>query len=61
MWICSYLVMQMANVIGFHLGVGPQVNQKDCKMGGAKLIIPPRSGGIRKRSLIQLLLNGKSP
>ena len=42
-------------------GVGPRVNQGDCKMGGAKLIIPPRSGEIRKSPLVQLLLNGKSP
>ena len=38
MWICSYfvmyLVMQMANVIGFPWG-RTRVNQKDCKMGGA--------------------------
>ena len=26
-----------------------------------QLIIPPRSGGIRKSPLVQLLLNGKSP
>lgn len=40
MWICSnfvmYLVMQMANIMSLASpGVGPRVNQKDCKMGGA--------------------------
>ena len=27
-------------------GVGPRANQGDCKMGGAKLGISPRGGGI---------------
>ena len=43
---CDGSVMAVMMMARLAPGVGPRVNQGDCKMVGAKLRIFPRGGGI---------------